>query len=131
MRLQPLNVMRKMNYLKTSKHTKGKKKAKTAEQDRWMDRVATLGCLICDNPHVILHHITTLQLGYGRKSSHFATLPLCFGHHDAKIEGESIHQDIEGWEKKYGTQIYWLKEVYERLGESLERCEKVINKEIY
>ena len=107
------------------------KKSKTVEEVKWMGRVADLGCLICGNNYVVLHHITTLRKGFGSKSSHYAVLPLCFNHHDAKIEGESIHQDVDEWEKKYGTQIEWLRKVYEWLGESKERCEKVITKQIY
>ena len=119
------------SFLKTSKHTKGKKKAKTAEEERWMKRVAEIGCIICENNHVILHHITTLRLGAGRKSSNFAVLPLCFNCHDAKIKERSIHEDIEEWEKRNGTQIEWLRKIYKWLGESIERCEKVIKLEIY
>jgi hypothetical protein len=80
---------------------------------------------------VVLHHITTLRKGYGSKSSNFAVLPLCFNHHDAKIEGESIHENVELWEAKYGSQIDLLKVVYDQMGESQERYNKVINKEIY
>jgi len=107
------------------------KKTKTVEEQRWMNRVAELGCLICANNYVVLHHITTLRKGYGSKSSNFAVLPLCFNHHDAKIEGESIHENVELWEAKYGSQIDLLKVVYDQMGESQERYNKVINKEIY
>lgn len=110
---------------------RGKKRPKTAEQERWMDRVAQLGCIICDNNLVVLHHITTLRLGYGRKSSNFAVLPLCFNCHDADIKEQSLHEDISGWENRNGTQIDCLRKVYNWLGESSERCEKVISKEIY
>ena len=119
-----------MNLLKPL-DKRGKKRSKTAEEERWMDRVAQLGCIICQNNHVVLHHITTLRLGYSRKSSNFATLPLCFNCHDAKIKTQSLHEDIEGWEDRNGTQIEWLRKIYEWLGESSERCEKVISKEIY
>ena len=123
--------MEKMiSYLKTTT-TKGKKKSKTAEEERWMDKVAQIGCIICDNNLVLLHHITTLRLGFGRKSSNFAVLPLCHNCHDAKIKGQSIHEGVDDWEKKNGTQIEWLRKVYSWLGESSERCEKVINLEIY
>jgi hypothetical protein len=118
------------NWLKTT-NTKGKKKAKTPEEEEWMKRVAQLDCIICNNNLVLLHHITTLRLGYSRKSSHFAVLPLCHNCHDAKIKGRSLHEGVGDWEKKNGTQIEWLRKVYEWLGESSERCEKVIKLEIY
>lgn len=107
------------------------KKNKSVEEKKWMARVANLGCIICQNNYVVLHHITTLRLGFGSKSSNFAVLPLCFECHDAKIKGRSIHENIDEWEKEHGTQIDWLRKIYEWLGEGKERCEKVINKEIY
>lgn len=107
------------------------KKAKTTKEKQWMNRVADLGCLICGNNHVVLHHITTLRRGFGTKSSNYAVLPLCFNHHDAKIKGESIHEDVNLWESKYGSQISLLEGVYNQLGESSERYNKVVNKEIY
>lgn len=110
---------------------RGKKRPKTAEEKRWMSRVAALGCIICQNNYVVLHHITTLRIGYGRKSSNFAVLPLCFNCHDAKIKNRSLHESVEDWEERNGTQIKWLRKIYEWLGESSERCEKVIRKEIY
>lgn len=90
-----------------------------------MGKVADLGCIICGNNQVVIHHITTLRKGYGSKSSNYQVLPLCVRHHDAKIKGESIHEGVKEWEKKYGTQIELLEQVYKRLGVTEKDFEKV------
>jgi len=92
-----------MNLQKRTRSNKGKKKAKTTEEIKWMERVAQLGCIICENNHVVLHHITTLRLGFSRKSSNFAVLPLCVNCHDGKIKNRSLHEGVEDWEERHGT----------------------------
>ncbi len=44
-----------------------------------MDRVASLGCLICHAPAEV-HHIRQGQ-GMGQRASHYLTVPLCPEHH--------------------------------------------------
>lgn len=87
-------------------------KPKTKAEKDWMNKVAQLGCLICENNYVVLHHVTTLKRGFGTRSSHFHVLPLCVNHHDAGIRGVSLHASIPEWENKHGTQIELLKKVY-------------------
>ena len=73
-------------------------------------KVAALGCIICQNPYVEIHHITTKR-GFGTRASHFDTLPLCFAHHRGGEKGIAIHQGVKTWESIHGTQIELLEKV--------------------
>lgn len=52
-------------------------KHKTAAESRWMDRVASLPCVICGAYSVQLHHCAE---GSGLRSN-YAVVPLCVAHH--------------------------------------------------
>jgi len=84
-----------------------------AEKD-YLKKVAELGCIICENPYVEIHHITTKR-GFGKKASHYDTLPLCFLHHRGGEKGVAIHQGVKTWESIHGTQIELLEKVKSRL----------------
>jgi hypothetical protein len=96
------------------------KKQANKEEKIHMSKVAGLGCIICGNNQVVLHHVTTLRKGFGSKASNFHVLPLCFNHHDAKIKGVSVHEGVREWEEKHGTQIDLLKQVYESVGRKID-----------
>lgn len=80
-----------------------------------MDKVASLGCIICANPNVELHHITT-RTGMGKKASNFEVLPLCAIHHRLGNHGTALHAGVKTWEENFGTQIDLLKGVNEQVG---------------
>lgn len=80
-----------------------------------MSKVADLGCLICGNSQVELHHITT-RTGMGKKASNFEVLPLCFRHHRGGNRGVALHAGVRTWEENFGTQIDLLKGVNEQVG---------------
>lgn len=75
-----------------------------------MAKVALLGCIICGNNQVVLHHITTTR-GFGAKATNYEILPLCFLHHDGGVHGISLHAGVATWEKKFGTQVSWVERV--------------------
>jgi hypothetical protein len=84
----------------------------TKKEREHMDRVASLGCLVCKRP-ANLHHIRPKGTGIGRRSSHFEVVPLCWDHHQGNF---SIHNRKKAFEKKYGTEKQMLKQVLEDLG---------------
>ena len=90
-----------------------KKKATRAERAH-MERVAGLGCIAClnmghqDTP-ALVHHVTT-GVGYGRRATHYQTIPLCYHHHSAD-SALGIHKNTPDWEAEHGTQIELLVQV--------------------
>jgi len=99
------------------------KKPTTKAEKEHMGRVANMGCIACSNcmdPPVydspaLVHHITARR-GFGGRSKHMETIPLCHPHHDAGLYGISIHSGVSAWEEKYDTQENLLQIVNERLG---------------
>jgi len=75
-----------------------------------MGKVAALGCIICGNNQVVIHHITTAR-GFGGRASHYEVLPLCVRHHDGGEHGVAVHAGVKTWEEKFGTQKELLEKV--------------------
>lgn len=73
-----------------------------------MARVAALGCLICRRPAEV-HHIRH-QVGAGRRSSPYQTIPLCPEHHRHGNRGVAIHSGKVTWERKFGTELELLEQ---------------------
>lgn len=95
--------------------------------DHW-DRIAGLGCCICERPAEVAHcHGGSIsdQLdpqyrpGMAQKQNHWLVIPLCPEHHRGNEGLDTYREGVRGWEAKYGTQIEWLEEVSNRLGYSL------------
>lgn len=95
------------------KADKSKNKQATPAQKRRMDRVAALGCLICQSP-AIIHHTGT-HLGGGR--DHDYVIPLCPRHHQYGGDGVSIHDNRASWQKIHGTEEELLEKIAILLGE--------------
>lgn len=96
-----------------SKGMKGR--TPTAEESRFMDAMAALGCLACKkdgiaNSHVSLHHID----GRTKPGAHLLVLSLCPEHHqqdDSDPTGRiSIHGSRKKFEARYGTERELLAE---------------------
>jgi len=86
----------------------------TKATKRHLDRVASLGCLICERPAVI-HHIRTGQ-GAGQRASDYLTIPLCPDHHTQGGSGVAIHAGQKTWEALYGSELDHLADTIRRLG---------------
>lgn len=93
----------------------------TAEESRFMDAIARLGCIACrkdgwENPDVSVHHID----GRTKPGAHLLVLPLCAGHHQAGTGANptliAVHPDKARFEDRYGTQIELLAECMAMLG---------------
>jgi hypothetical protein len=110
--------------LKSSRGMKGR--PPTAEEARFMDAIAGLGCVACrkdgiENPWGSIHHLD----GRTKPGAHFLVLFLCAGHHQAGTGEDktliAVHPDKARFEARYGTQRELLAECIERL--------KIINEE--
>lgn len=92
---------------KTRSRSKTKQTGKTKEDRKYLDRVASLGCIICGAPACI-HHIREGQ-GMSQRASDRDVLPLCHNHHQGK---EGIHTlGTRTWQKKFGTELELLERV--------------------
>lgn len=79
-----------------------------------MDRVASLGCIVCldlgepDTPACI-HHLD-------RSRDHMRVLPLCPYHHTDGGYGIAIHAGRPIWHRTYGTEEELLLRVNKQVG---------------
>lgn len=94
----------------------------TAEEARFMDAIAQLGCIACKkdgwhNPDVSVHHID----GRTKPGAHFLVLGLCAGHHQHGTGPNktliAVHPYKARFEERYGTQRELLVECVELLNE--------------
>jgi hypothetical protein len=92
----------------------------TKEEKQWMDKVASLGCYVCERP-AALHHIRPKGTGMGRRTSHFHVIPLCYDHHQGQF---SIHMSKKSFEEKYGTETEILEIIKQRVKD--EECRSSI-----
>jgi hypothetical protein len=92
----------------------------TAGEARFMDAIASLGCIAClkdgrHEPVVSIHHID----GRTKPGAHFLVLPLCGPHHqqdDTDLRGRiSVHGMKATFQARYGTQQELLAECVEML----------------
>ncbi len=85
-----------------------------------LNRVASLGCIACDNmgyegSPAEIHHIRAGQ-GMSQRASNYDTIPLCPTHHRLGGHGMAIHAGQQAWEGNHGTERELLAEVRSRLG---------------
>jgi hypothetical protein len=82
----------------------------TADEARFMDAIAKLGCVACrmdgwENLEVSVHHID----GRTKPGAHYLVLPLCAGHHQAGTGTNptlvAVHPDKARFEAQYGLQL--------------------------
>lgn len=90
----------------THKRIKPKTTGKTAEEARYIEHVAGLGCLICGKPATV-HHVTSD--GFKRIArSHKLVVPLCPVHHliqwGPKESVEALGH--AGFKDRYGVDLY-------------------------
>lgn len=103
----------KKGYRNSDIGSRGMKgKSPTAEQKRFHDRLASLGCIACrldgvHQPVVSIHHID----GRTKPNAHWEVLPLCAGHHQdgTGVPGLiAVHPWKTRFEARYGTQYELL-----------------------
>ena len=95
-----------------------KGKTRTAQEKRFHDELAQLGCIACRidgriNTHVSIHHVN----GRSRPGAHMQVLPLCASHHQDQGNGViAVHPWKARFEKMYGNQY-----------DLIEKCKELIN----
>lgn len=118
-RKTPLRASLRMRPMK-----KKSRPAPTKAEQRYLRRVASLGCIVCFNlgygitppERTAVHHIRDGQ-GAGQRASHEETIPLCPPHHQTGGYGIALHAGQEEWERRYGTERQLLRQVRMMLGE--------------
>jgi len=84
--------------------------SKSKEEKAYLDRVASLGCIVCPSPAQV-HHIRK-GYGKGQKAPHWLTIPLCQTHHTGS---DGIHYHPKIFEMRYGDELSLLAETIRRL----------------
>lgn len=91
----------------------------TASEKRYLNRLASLGCIVCadlgyqDTPAEI-HHLREGQ-GMSQRASHYLAIPLCAGHHRTGGKGVALHAGQREFEALYGTELDLLAKAIERI----------------
>ena len=89
-------------------------KAKTTDEKRHLNKVASLGCIACSNmgyedSPAEIHHI---RGGQGlKRASHYEAIPLCPTHHRTGGYGMAFHAGKVAWEQEFGTERELLEQV--------------------
>ena len=91
---------------------KGKKPTK--DEQKWLNDICELGCIVCRNEHHVYspampHHL----MGKTVKGAHYATIPLCARHHQTGGCGGNCvarHVNKFQFEKTYGTEAELLEQ---------------------
>lgn len=95
-------------------------KSKTKAEKLHLERVASLGCIVCKNldhndTPAETHHIRT-GCGAGQRADNFRVIPLCPTHHRNGGHGKAVHVGRQTWENNFGTETELLVQVMYELG---------------
>lgn len=97
-----------------------KKKAPTKAESQYMDRVCSIGCIVCQNlgygaSPAEFHH-TRASAGGGQKSDVKKGIPLCPQHHRLGGYGVAYHAGAKEFERLYGSEEELVMQVHKILG---------------
>ena len=99
----------------------------TVAEQKHMDKVRSLGCIVCRNQGMLrvpceIHHV----IGKTKPNAHYMVLPLCFEHHRMGSDKEPIsrHPYKKRFEAAYGTEQQLLAQINTLLGE-LSECDNL------
>lgn len=81
----------------------------TKTERKYMDRVASLGCVVCRNigegeTPAEIHHIKE-GCGMSQRASNFLVIPLCPTHHRTGGIGVAYHGGPREFERIYGSEL--------------------------
>ena len=81
----------------------------TKREKAYLDRVASLGCVVCRNQgygesQAQIHHIRAGQ-GMSQRASNYLVIPLCPSHHTDGGKGVAIHAGQQAFEAIYGSEL--------------------------
>lgn len=85
----------------------------TAAEKRHLDRVSSLGCIICGAP-ASLHH-PRFSCGMSQRASNWLAIPLCPWHHQQGPHGIAIHNGQQEFEKNFGTEAELLAQTIQKV----------------
>ena len=88
-----------------------KKKAPTAEESRYMGKIAELGCIIHPGTPALVHHIREGQ-GMAQRAPNYLVIPLC---PECHVGAFSIHKSPREFQNIYGSELDLLAETIGRL----------------
>lgn len=79
-----------------------------------LDRVASMGCIVCRNLGLGWHPAAIHHLRYGRglgqRSDHSKTIPLCTTHHQTGGFGTAFHCGPKQFQRNFGTELELLEQ---------------------
>jgi hypothetical protein len=91
------------------------RKLSKANKERFK-RLRDMGCCICMNNEVQVHHVIGHGLGgMGMKAPHDKTIPLCHNHHTGDM---GVHRNHTKWEAEFECQLVLLDRVNKYLENS-------------
>ena len=93
-------------------------KKPTKAEKKHMDKVASMGCIVCVNlglgeTPAEIHHIGNGATG--KRSNNEKVIPLCHPHHRTGGYGVAVHQGRVQWESNFGTEKELLEQTLEWL----------------
>ena len=82
-------------------------KPATAKEKRHLNKIASMGCIVCVNLEhgetpAEIHHIGNGTMG--KRASNYEVIPLCHIHHMAGGYGVAVHAGRESFEANFGTE---------------------------
>lgn len=94
--------------------------SKTKAEKRWLDDVASLGCVACRNAghghsQSEIHHVRTGS-GMAQRAAHTRVLPLCPRHHRACYP-TGFHAAPRTWQQEHGSEEELLEQVAREVAE--------------
>lgn len=100
------------------------RRSKTKAQSRHLERVASLGCVVCRNlgygpSPAEIHHPRDGQ-GMGQRADDEDGIPLCAPHHRTGGYGVAFHAGQRIWERQFGTEAELLEQTRRDLQRLLE-----------
>jgi hypothetical protein len=80
----------------------------TKAESQYLNKVASLGCIVCGMPAEIHHRRTGTGL---KRAIHSEVIPLCHSHHRTGGYGVAIHSGIKKWQELYGNELDLIEKV--------------------
>lgn len=82
-------------------------KSATAKEKRHLNKVASMGCIVCCNlglgeTPAEIHHIGNGTMS--KRASNYEAIPLCPIHHRTGGYGLAVHSGRKVWESAFGTE---------------------------
>lgn len=80
---------------------------------KYLDLIASFGCIICQGPAEI-HH-PRFVCGMSQRANEYLAIPLCPAHHRQGNYGQAIHNGQQEFEANFGSEQELLAKTIERV----------------